>query len=745
MLRRQIIQAAGLCAVGLGRAPEARAATTAPGPVAYEWKSVPFGGGGYVDGLVFHPREAGLLYARTDSGGAYRFDLATRAWVPLLDHLSRGDADLMGVLSLAVDPREPNRVYLACGQYLADWARKGALLSSTDRGATWRVTELGVKLGGRWDGRGSGERLQVDPNQGEILLLGTTRDGLMKSTNRGQSFSRLSFPASHVSLVLFDPSSGAPGTPTRTVYVGSHDQPGLYVSSDAGGSFSRVPGSPEQAPQRAAIGPDGTLYVSFSTTQSDAVANPLNARSGSVWKRDPDGRWTDITPLPPGRAQQGFGYSGLDVDRQVPGRLLVSTIARWADGDEVFLSTDDGAHWTPLAARSRHQVGPYAWDLSHHVPGAARMGMMISDVKIDPFNGDHAVYGAGHGLYATENLRAAQQPGGMVAWNFAVDGLEQSAPTEIRSPSAGSALLATMNEVSGAGWDQLTRPPRAGLFLPHGESNRSVDFAELQPGVVVRVSDQAATGGFISVDGALTWRSFGPTERENRAANGDYLGAGRIAISAKGNFMVWAPERQAALCSRDLGATWKEVKGWPATRDVALVPVADRAVDGVFYVYDRTTGQILASTDGGASFKPAISGLPVLQQWQQAQLVSAPGTLRDLWLAVPDGLLYLPGPDKRGRTIKGVAEPWLVAVGKAASDASYHSVYVWGKVVVGGTPVEGLFRSDDAGASFRRINDDQHRFGRLTSMAADPLDHGTLYIGSEGRGVLVGKPRAAGA
>jgi hypothetical protein len=742
MLRRQIIQAASLCAVGLGQLPGARAATVAPAP-AYEWRNVPFGGGGFVDGLVFHPREAGLLYARTDSGGAYRFDLASRGWVPLLDHLSRADADLMGVLAIAVDPKEPNRLYLACGQYLGEWARNGALLSSTDRGATWRVTELGIKLGARADGRGSGERLQVDPHQGEVLLLGTTRDGLMKSTDRGQSFRRLGLPAKHVSLVLFDPASGSPGTACRTVYAGSHDQPGLYVSNDGGETFPRERGAPEQAPQRAVFGPDGTLYVSFCAGHADAVTNPGNIRSGSVWKRDAAGRWTDITPIPPGRSQQGFGYSGLDVDRQVPGRLMVATIGRWGEGDDVFLSTDDGARWTGLAARSKHQVGPYAWALSQHVRGADRMGAPISDLKIDPFNGDRAVYGTGHGLYLTDNLRAVQQPGGTVTWTFAVDGLEQTVPVEIRSPAAGASLLAAMNEVSGAAWDNLQKPPRAGLFLPHGESTRSVDHAELQPAIVVRVSDQAPTGGYISVDGAITWRPFGPTERETKSPKGDYLTAGHIAISAKGNFMVWAPDRQPALCTRDLGATWKEVAGWPKTREVALVPVADRAIDGVFYVYDRTAGQVLISVDGGVSFKPVITGLPVLQFWQTAQLVSAPGTMRDLWLALPDALLYLAGPDKRARTIKGVAEPWLVAVGKGAPGASYHSVYVWGKVAVGGTPVEGIFRSDDAGASFRRINDDQHRFGRLHSMAADPLDHGVLYLAAEGRGVLMGKPRGA--
>ncbi len=177
MHRRHLLQAAGLLAV-----PTVWAADAAP---AYDWRSLTYGAGGFIPGFVFHPREKGLLYARTDIGGAYRFDAAGQRWLPLLDHLAKADADLMGVLSLAVDPSDANRVYAACGLYTGEWARKAALLSSTDRGASWQIHELGLKLAGNGPGRGTGERLQVDPARPERLLLGTTQDGLLQSTNRG--------------------------------------------------------------------------------------------------------------------------------------------------------------------------------------------------------------------------------------------------------------------------------------------------------------------------------------------------------------------------------------------------------------------------------------------------------------------------------------------------------------------------------------------------------------------------------
>lgn len=37
--------------------------------VSYEWKSVPIVGGGFVDGIVFHPEAPGIRYCRTDMEG----------------------------------------------------------------------------------------------------------------------------------------------------------------------------------------------------------------------------------------------------------------------------------------------------------------------------------------------------------------------------------------------------------------------------------------------------------------------------------------------------------------------------------------------------------------------------------------------------------------------------------------------------------------------------------------------------
>ena len=50
-------------------------------------------------------------------------------------------------------------------------------------------------MGGNESGRFNGERLAVDPNQGDILFFGSRRDGLWKSADRGATWQKVeSFP-----------------------------------------------------------------------------------------------------------------------------------------------------------------------------------------------------------------------------------------------------------------------------------------------------------------------------------------------------------------------------------------------------------------------------------------------------------------------------------------------------------------------------------------------------------------------
>src|SRR4028118_2121067 len=89
----------------------ARAAETEP----HTWRNVEIAGGGFVSGIIPHPAQKGLMYARTDIGGAYRWDEAAKRWVAITDWVSGPEWNFTGIESIGLDPSDANRVYLASG------------------------------------------------------------------------------------------------------------------------------------------------------------------------------------------------------------------------------------------------------------------------------------------------------------------------------------------------------------------------------------------------------------------------------------------------------------------------------------------------------------------------------------------------------------------------------------------------------------------------------------------------------
>jgi len=120
---------------------------------SYCWSNVRIVAGGYVTGVYFHPTEQNLMYIRTDIGGAYRRGPNDSQWVPLLDFISSGNS--FGVEALGLDPTDPNKLYLAVGEYIDSWnTANGAMLISNDQGATFKTVPLNFKCGSNDPGRG---------------------------------------------------------------------------------------------------------------------------------------------------------------------------------------------------------------------------------------------------------------------------------------------------------------------------------------------------------------------------------------------------------------------------------------------------------------------------------------------------------------------------------------------------------------------------------------------------------------
>lgn len=715
--------------------------TAMPGP--YAWKNVAIKGGGFVSGIITSPALRGLVFARTDVGGAYRFDPTNQRWTPLTDWVGNRNAGLVGIESIAVDPVDPNRVYIAAGQYLG--SGNGTILSSTDMGRTWTQNNIAAPMGGNADGRSMGERLAVDPNLPSTLYFGSRNAGLWKSTDSAQTWTQLGDHPSvdglgagntsgtgyGLTFVLFDPQSGSPGSATPAIYVGvgTTTGPSLYRSTDAGATWTAVVGAPAgMMPHHAVLDGCGDLYLAYNNG-----SGPNSVTAGAVWRYTPPiGVWSNVSP--PGA---GFGFGGISADAAHPGTLILTTIDDWAQG-AIYRTTDGGATWTSLAA-AHGDVAGAQW-LYWHTSNLPAMGWM-GDVEIDPFDSAHALFITGQGLWSTADLPAADA-GGAPSWTFADDGLEETVVLDLASPPTGAPLLSGVGDIGGFQHTNLDVSPTGGMSAnPIFGNTTSVDFAEVVPTgmplVVVRVgtasSSPKQTGAY-SKDGGATWTPFAtlPTATGSTTPN-----SGSIAVAADGGTFVWVPKSGTPSYSLDQGTTWVPSTGLTGGALVA----SDRVNPSKFYASGR--GTMLVSTDGGQTFNPATtatsSGRPRPVFGVEGDVWASTGT--GLIRSMDSGATWKPvtGPDGQ-ITVTGAS---AVGFGIPATTGAYPAVYLAGSVIPPGaaTAVWGIYRSDDAGVSWQRIDDPQHQFGIINILAGDRTQYGRIYLGTSGRGIVYGNPQ----
>lgn len=710
----------GGCSSNEPNAPDVPDATTAPQQNnsqesdGYEFMQLKMGGGGFVSGLIAHPTAENVIYARTDVGGAYRWNAQTATWECMSYDISEDDVGLLSIDGIAVDKNKPEMVYLAAGcNYFS--GGKTALLISSDYGKTFEQVDLTdlIKLHGNGMGRQNGERIAVDPNNSDIIYIGGRIGGLIVSTNGGKSFNRVEgfetkTTANGVGInsVAIDETSAKDGVSQRIfVSVSEKNEQNVFVSEDAGASWTAVEGLPtDLIPQRLRLdSKNGQLYVIYADGEGPHDHKSAN---GAIIRYDLATKTaTNITP-------QANCFGDIAFDPENPDRLVAVTINTWVQqpngswGDIFFTSTDGGASWKNVNNTMTMDENGIEWvkDYAIHWCGC---------LMLNPSDTNQLMVVSGNGIFACDNIWDETENN----FYFNAKGVEETVPLDIMS-IPGGPLVTAIGDYDGMVYDDTDDYGK--IHSTAIGSTSAIAFGGEDKQVWVKIGTDATKAAWLSTDSGKTWTKMKPPKN---GAQG-----GKVAVTADGKTIVWSPaDTHASYYTSDYGKTWEQCEGISSDYYVFADTVNKD------YVYAAGGSKFCVSSDGGKTFSETFVSVSTSKRFAQPY-----GIEGKIVLALGSSLAISTDYGQNFEVIKTVDACDAVGVGKASEEGKPYVIYIWGEA---NEQDEGVYASEDEGLTWKKLTDDHHQFGGTGNGAfviGDYNEYGTFYMSTVGLGVIKG-------
>jgi photosystem II stability/assembly factor-like uncharacterized protein len=739
-----------------GGAPNAAAGVVSDVNDSYTFAQVAMTAGGWVTGIVAHPTEPGVMYARTDVGGAYRRNASTGEWEQMITASSIADrdagADLYNVESVAVAATDPDTVYLSVGNDEpldeTTFETNGRVLRSTDGGRTWTSSTSRFYVAGNGVYRQQGERLAVDPERAEIVMLGTRREGIWISDDGGDTFSNVdasmvphtpSDPASAkdsgISFVTPDPAGGLTADGWTARWYAGVGGVGVVRTDDAGATWTTIRTVlPSVVPQEGEV-VDGGLYVAF---------NDPGGVPATVERYSPDDGWS-VYDLP-----AGITIWSLTVDPNDRDRIAVATEA--VRTDSLYYTQDGGSTWsTPVVTTSAPDA---PWIEAANDGGYMPVGKFI----FDPHDTDRLWFAEGIGVWT--GILAPD----FLPWEFAGQGIEELVVSDFVAPPGGRTV-AVVADFQGLSYDSLEQTPSAPLVDDRFAGGTSADYSGGAPENLVWIGAEynnyfnpdRNSRAARSTDGGVTWEELPNLDKD--------MFGGNIAISAGDpDNIVWLPSNllspfehldipKGVFATTDGGANWTRLADVGGTNAfhrfmwwfARQALTADKVQPNTFYLADDEE-RFFVSTNGGTEWTEAEFGPPCSVDSAchvYGQIHADPFDAEKVWAAVGSNGLYR--TDDAGRSawepIAGVDEVFTFGFGAPIGSSSEPAIFLYGRV--GGDPDPALWRSHDAGATWQMIaREPFDSFANVNVVEGDLDVAGRVYVGFGGQGAVYGDDRS---
>ena len=695
------------------------------------WENISDGffGTAAVGAIAVSQSDANVIYAGTGEActrgnvshgdGVYKSTDGGRTWVNV------GLQDTRHIARIRVDPRDPDRVYVAALGHAFGLNDERGVFRSKNGGKSWEKVLFRSNNAGAVD-------LSMDPGNPRILYAtiwqalrqpwsftsGGPDSGMFKSTDGGDSWTELTrkpgLPKGTIGRV------GIAVSPAKRDRVfalveAEYEEAGLYRSEDAGDSWERV-----NAERKLVQRPWYYSHV-FADPQDAETVYVLNLKT---WKSSDGGKTFAEMPMPHG------DHHDLWIDPDNPRRMIEGN-----DGGAT-VSLNGGGTWSSIYNQPTAQY--YHIALDNQFPYRVYATQQDNSAISSP---SRAIHGAitWSDCYACGNSEsghiAVKPDNPDIVYSGAIGS----------SPGGGDSLLRYDHGTGQvriiSAWPEMSYGQGVGELRYRFQWTYPIVISPHDPNVmytaanvVFRTENEGSSWEAISPD--LTRDDKSKQERSGGPLTGDMTGVEHyctifaFAESPHEKGVFWAGSDDGLVhLSRDGGANWAnvtppELPEWtlvgtlePSAHDPATVYLA-----GTRYKFDDTAPYLYKTNDYGETWTKIIDGIPV---GDYTRVIREDPARPGLLYAGTEKGVYVSFND--GGTWQVLRRHATTSSGRALPVVPVHDLKVKGTELVAGTHGRSFWILDDLDLlrqiAGEIVNDDMKLFQPSpTYRVAPPMD-----------------------
>ncbi len=516
-------------------------------------------GVGRINIVEFNPTNPNIIWVGSPSGGLWKSTDGGENWSSNTDLLPN-----LGVSDIAIDPTNPDIMYIITGDRDADDTYAYGLMKSTDGGQSWNTTGLSFNINNAY----RGNRVLINPNNTNILLVSTRKSGYgetYRSIDGGENFEMVLQGPNFISME-YNVSN------PNTVYAVTTGTSKFYRSNDNGLTWDNMTndvGLPNSGNNRGIIGVteanSNVVYILYSSNDDgfgglyksiDGGYNfTLQSETPNIlsWETD-------------GGGEGGQGWYDLALTVSPTNENIIFT-----GGINIWKSTNGGQDW----------------NISSHWYGGDGVEYAHADQHILRYNVDNGILYAGNdgGLYKSENDGEN--------WTDISDDLQITQFYKIGISQTDYGLLLGGTQDNGTlrcnsqnDWDAVRGGD--GMECAVDPTNPDIMYSELYYGDIA-----------ISTNGGGNWDNIAPD------SDGAWITPYQIDQNNPSRIVIGY---NVVYESLDYGENWSTISTtFNGSENIDVICLSPSSDD---FIYIAEGEDIFKTTDGGDNWLNISSGLP---------------------------------------------------------------------------------------------------------------------------------------